>query len=93
VTDEAWVLDVDQHRGFLEAVTGERLPADPEADDCYRAGNRLEGFIEENGHRQWPPTPDAADKSVDGWDELHWLARFFRAYNEQDSGPDPAPLQ
>lgn len=93
VTDDEWALDVDEHRAFLEAVTGTRLPPDPDAADCYRVGNRLEGFIEEHAGDPWPPTPEAAAATVDDWSDVHWLADFFRACHDHCRSPDPAPMR
>ncbi|MFC7018793.1 MULTISPECIES: hypothetical protein [Haloarcula] len=80
VTDEAWQLDPDEVAPFVEATTGFSLSSDLGATECYRIGNRLEGFIEarkRNG--EWTSALVESHPDVNSLDEIVALARFFRA--------------
>lgn len=77
-----WCLDPNRYRGFVTAVTGIQVSADPTAADCYRIGNRIEAFIEERRRRgEWTSGLVEAYPDVESLSEIVGLARFFRRYH------------
>lgn len=94
IDDGECALDVDRYRAFLESVTGLAVSADPSPADCYRIGNRLEGFIASQDAADPEAEPDLqAHPMVDSMTVVHWLAVFFRTCHEDCRSADPAPMR
>lgn len=79
LSDTAWVVDPEPYQAFIEAVTGETVPEEPTPADCYRIGNRLEGFISERIQAEdWQDSLLEEYPDISSREEALWLARFFR---------------
>lgn len=77
--DDEWRLDPERYRRFVESATGLSPGADLSASDCYRIGNRLEGFIEERTRAgEWTDSLTEEYPDVESLEEVVGLARFFR---------------
>jgi hypothetical protein len=84
VTESAWQLNLDHYRDFIESVTGISPNRNLSPSDCYRIGNRLEGFIDENQQTgKWTEDLVESYSEVDSLRQIYWLARFFRQCHEQ----------
>jgi len=90
VTESVWRLDLDHYRGFIQSVTGTSPTQDLSASDCYRIGNRLEAFIDENQRAgEWTEELAEGYSEVDSLRQIYWLARFFRQCHEHRLGAQP----
>jgi hypothetical protein len=79
VSADEWRLDTTRYAAFIELVTGIRPTEHLNAADCYRIGNRLEGFVEERKREgEWNAALVADLPDVESLDEIVALARFFR---------------
>jgi hypothetical protein len=83
-SDSCWRLDIDCYRGFIKSVTGITPSESISPSDCYRIGNRLEAFIDENQRTgEWTDESVESYSEVDSLRQVYLLARFFRQCHEQ----------
>ena len=79
LTDDEWRLNPEEYEQFITATTGVSPTADLDASDCYRIGNRLEGFLEtRKRNEEWTDTVGDTHPDIESVDEVLALARFFR---------------
>lgn len=79
LTETRWRLDPEEYSEFVKTVTGVTVTGNLSASDCYRIGNRLEGFIEERMRRdEWRAALVEEHPDVESLEEIRCLARFFR---------------
>lgn len=83
VTDDEWILQLDEYRQFISETTGIKVDESPSAEDCYRIGNRLEAFIDKRRRAgEWTEDLVKEYPDVDNLEEITWLARFFRTCHQ-----------
>jgi len=54
IKDGNWQVDIEHYAPFIREVTGISVSGGLSGNDCYRIGNRMQGFIEEmKGDDDW----------------------------------------
>lgn len=83
VSDSAWQLDLTTYQSFIREITGESPTGTLSGSDCYRIGNLIEGFIEEQIRiDEWHDRYIREYPDVNSREEVLWLARYFRKCHE-----------
>lgn len=85
VKDGNWQPDTDYYAPFIQEVTGVSVSDDLSNHDCYRIGNRIQGFIEKmKRDGDWNCEEIASYPVVESTEEVFCISEFFRDCHERE---------
>lgn len=89
IKDGRWQVDVERYAPFIREVTGISVSGGLSGNDCYRIGNRMQGFIEDmKGDDEWNSEAISSYPVVSSTEEVFWLSEFFRECHACELHPE-----
>jgi len=89
IKDGNWQVDIELYAPFIREVTGISVSGGLSGNDCYRIGNRMQGFIEEmKGDDDWNSEAISSYPVVSSTEEVFWLSEFFRECHSCELRPE-----
>lgn len=89
IKDGSWQVDGEYYAPFIQKVTGISVLDGLSGNDCYRIGNRMQGFIEEmKGDGDWNSEAISSYPVVSSTEEVFWLSEFFRDCHSCELHPE-----